>query len=252
MNVKLRLLLFALAVLCLLPLLAMVAGAMPPFGAHPLPYGDAINQAAPAERHVTNMVTAVNFDYRSFDTLGEEFMLLAAVTGTVVLLRGARGEEISEKPGTAPGRDIPPRSEAVMLICRVFAPLTILFGLYVVLHAQLTPGGGFQGGVIIGSGLLLLFLGEGYASWRKFMRTHWLDACEGGGAAAYAVAGLGSMAAGGKYLENLLPLGKIHTLLSGGLILILNLGVAFAVAGGFGLLFLEFVEETRAPKDEGK
>jgi multicomponent Na+:H+ antiporter subunit B len=197
------------------------------------------------------MVTAVNFDYRGFDTLGEEFMLLAAVTGTVVLLRGARGEGISECPGEVPGREITPRSEAVTLICRVFAPLTMLYGLYVVLHAQLTPGGGFQGGVIIGSALLL-YLGEGYASWRKFMRARWLDACEGGGAAVFAVAGLASMAAGGKYLENLLPLGKIHTLLSGGLILILNLGVAFAVTGGFGLLFLEFVEETRAPKESGE
>lgn len=39
------------------------------------------------------MVTAVNFDLRGFDTLGEEVMLLAAVVGTTVILRGARGEK---------------------------------------------------------------------------------------------------------------------------------------------------------------
>ena len=74
----------------LAPLMVPLMAAMPHFGAHPLPYGDAINHDGPIQRHVTNMVTAVNFDYRGFDTLGEEFMLLAAVTGTVVLLRGSR------------------------------------------------------------------------------------------------------------------------------------------------------------------
>ena len=77
----------------MLPAVVHVALRMPPFGAHPLPYGDAINAAAPRQRHVTNMVSAVNFDYRGFDTLGEEFMLLCAVTGTTLLLRGTRGEQ---------------------------------------------------------------------------------------------------------------------------------------------------------------
>jgi multicomponent Na+:H+ antiporter subunit B len=35
---------------------------MPQFGAHPLPYGDTINGAAPPERHVTNMASVANFD----------------------------------------------------------------------------------------------------------------------------------------------------------------------------------------------
>ena len=143
---------------------------MPVFGSHPLPYGDIINRLAPVQRHVTNMVSAVNFDYRGFDTLGEEMMLMVAVTGTAVLLRGHRGESLTALPATVPSRRIPPHSEALVLTARWFAPLTILFGLYVALHATVTPGGGFQGGVIIASGLLLLYLGEGYSGWRRFMR----------------------------------------------------------------------------------
>lgn len=49
----------------------------------------------------------------------------------------------------------------------------------------------------------------------------------------------------------MLPLGETGGLLSGGLILVGNLGVAFAVAGGFGLLLLEFLEETRRPEEGG-
>lgn len=244
MSPRVRVAMFALAVLCLLPAFAHVALHMPAFGSHPLPYGDAINAAGTAERHVTNMISAVNFDYRGFDTLGEEFMLLCAVTGTTVLLRGYRGER-SERPQQVTGRLIQARSDALVLISRMLGVVTILFGFYVAVHAMTTPGGGFQGGVIIASGTLLVFLGEGYRGWRQVMRSEWLDGCEGAGATLYALCGFASMIMGLPFLQNMLPYGRIKDLFSGGLMLIENLGVGMAVAGGFAVLFLEFLEETR-------
>ncbi len=109
-----RLILALAGAVVLLPGVVTVMAQMPEFGRRPLPYGGAINHAAPTERHVTNMVTAVNFDYRDIDTLGEEYMLLAAVTGVLVLLRGRRGENVSDAPAQAQGRAIPPRSPAVI------------------------------------------------------------------------------------------------------------------------------------------
>jgi multicomponent Na+:H+ antiporter subunit B len=248
---RLRLALFWFGVLLLLVPIGAVVGHMPCFGDHPLPYGDAINQGAPRDRHVSNAVSAVNFDYRGFDTLGEEFMLVCAVTGAVLLLRGSRGESLSSRPGPLPGRPLPRRSEAVVLIGRIMGPFTMMFGLYVVLHATVTPGGGFQGGVIIASGLLLLFLGEGYRGWRRIMRTRWLDACEGAGALVFALAGLAPMLTGAAFLQNVLPYGRFRDMLSGGLMQIVNAGVACAVMAGFSLVLLEFLEETRAPEPEG-
>jgi len=248
--VKFRYLLAALAALCLLPLTVSVIRHMPEFGQHPLPYGEAVNRLIPAERQVTNMVTAVNFDLRGFDTLGEETMLLTAVVGTVVLLRGARGEGTADRPARCPGRPIAPRSPGVVLLGRVLAPILLLYGFYVVLHAQLTPGGGFQGGVILASGLMLVWLGEGYAAWRHLVPGKLLHAMEGGGAALYTLSGLGALLSGAAFLANILPLGEMRQLLSGGIIPVLNLGVAFAVAGGFSMLFLEFLEETREPKGD--
>ncbi len=222
--------------------------AVPRFGAHPLPYGDAINAAAPVQRHVTNMVTAVNFDYRGFDTLGEEMMLLAAVTGTAVLLRSERDEEERQRLG--PPRSISGRSEAITLAGRITAPVTLLFGLYVALHATVTPGGGFQGGVIMASSLLLIFLGEGHRTWSRLMRSEWLDACEGIGGAAYALAGIATMLAGAAFLQNLLPLGTLKSMISGGLMLVLNAAVALAVFAGFATLFVEFLQETAGLQGE--
>lgn len=250
MNRIARLLLLSAAMLVLAPVAVLVAIHMPTFGNHPLPYGDAVNRVVPAARHVSNMVSAVNFDCRGLDTLGEEFMLVCAVTGAVVLLRGERGEALTSHPAIMRGRLNAPRSDAIVLIGRLMGPVILVFGLYVVLHATVTPGGGFQGGVIISSGLLLLYLCEDYSTWRWFMRSSWLDACEGGGALVFVLAGLAPLCFGAAFLQNIMPLGKFRDMLSGGLMQIVNAGVACAVMGGFALVFLEFLEETREPRDD--
>lgn len=243
---------FAVAALMLAAAVVRVGLAMPAFGAHASPYGDAVNRIAPAERHVSNMVSAVNFDIRGFDTLGEEFMLVCAVTGAVVLLRGKRGEQLAAKPALLPGRPSSPPSDAVVLTARLVGPALMVFGLYMVLHAMVTPGGGFQGGVVVASGTLLLWLAEGYRGWRRIMTARRLDVVEGGGALAFALCGLAPMAVGGSFMQNMLPFGKFRGMLSGGLMQLENAGVALAVAAGFTLLFLEFLEETRAAEEEGE
>ena len=250
MSPRIRALLLALAAVAILPGLIRVAEALPPFGSPVSPYGQAVNALGPPLRHVANMVSAVNFDFRGFDTLGEEFMLLCAVAGTVLLLRGGRGEDTTGKAGRIPGRPLELRSESTVLVCRIFGPFTLIFGLYVTIHATATPGGGFQGGVIVASGLLMLYLGESYETWRRLVRSPVLDACEGGGALLFALAGLLPVCLGKAYLENVLPLGTIKDMLSGGLMLVENIGVAFAVAGGFATVMLEFLEETRAIEAE--
>lgn len=81
------------------------------------PYGEAIARRTVAERHVTDAVTSVNFDYRGIDTLGEEFILFVSVMGALVLLRevdegraGSRLDAISRSRAVrrpmpfAPGR----------------------------------------------------------------------------------------------------------------------------------------------------
>lgn len=124
------------ALLCLLGFALAAAGLwrLPGFGHYPGPYGDILNAVGTSERHGTNIVTLVNFDYRGFDTLGEEHMLFAAVIGAVVLLREHRGEETSARPGKVSDRPIPERADAIAL-------------------------GSRQGGAIIGSATLLLYLG---------------------------------------------------------------------------------------------
>lgn len=247
----LRRVLAAVLAAAIFALAAIGLEGLPAFGHYPGPYGDILNAVGTAERHATNIVTLVNFDYRGLDTLGEEYMLFAAVVGAVVLLRGRRGEATSARPALLPGRPAAPRAEAVALASRLALGLSVVFGIYVLLHPHLTPGGGFQGGAIVGSAMLLLYLGPGYPLWRRMMRSTALDMAEALGAGAFAAAGLATVAAGAPFLTNLLPLGKTGALPSAGLVPLVNIAVGVAVSTGFAVLFLEFLEETREPADGG-
>jgi multicomponent Na+:H+ antiporter subunit B len=245
-----RLALFVLALIVLVPAVWQVAAALPAFGAPTEQYGAAVNALLTAARHVTNMVAAVNFDVRGFDTLGEESMLVCAVTGAVVLLRGTRGESMTDRAGKIPGRAVVARTDATVLVCRIAATLTLLFGIYMALHGTVTPGGGFQGGAIAGSSLMLLYLGEGYEGWRRIVRSPALDLLEGGGAFVFVGAAAVPLMLGYALLQNILPFGTPKDLYSGGLMVVANFAVGLSVAGSFGLLLLEFMEETRSPETE--
>lgn len=59
-----------------------------------------------------------------------------------------------------------------------FLPLACVYGAYVVLHGHLSPGGGFQGGVLVASAILLVFLGYGSLKVRKTFNDHKLHSSE--------------------------------------------------------------------------
>ncbi|MGH2819181.1 MAG: MnhB domain-containing protein, partial [Actinomycetota bacterium] len=209
---------------------------LPDFGDYGGAYGLILNEVAVTERKATNVVASVTFDYRGFDTLGEEFILFAAVIGATLLLRTQRDEEEREPTDQAPGRHAPHESDAVRELGAALIGPSVLFGLYVVSHGHLTPGGGFQGGVVLATAPLLMYLIGEYRSFRHLAPGHLIEAAEGAGAAGYAVLGVAGLLAGAVFLENVFPLGRPEELPSAGLIPLLNLTVGLAVAAGFVLL----------------
>jgi multicomponent Na+:H+ antiporter subunit B len=219
-------------------MLAWGYSGMPPFGdAHGF-YGRLLNAVAVPQRHATNVVTAIVFDYRGIDTLGEEFILFAAVVGVVLLLR-------SEREGSA--RD-EVRSEALRVFGPIMAGVTVLTGLWLAAYGLVTPGGGFQGGVVIAAGFLVLFLAIGYRPWRRLVASEErLDPFEGGAAASYVALGLAALIAGAPFLHNLLGAGEPGTLLSGGSMSLLNWAVAIEVAAANLVLYMEFLESYLVP-----
>jgi multicomponent Na+:H+ antiporter subunit B len=81
---------------------------LPGFGNYPGPYGDIINRIAVAQTKATGVVSAVNFSYRGFDTVGEEFILFVAATAMAVVLRHLRHEREQDSRDATGDWSMPP------------------------------------------------------------------------------------------------------------------------------------------------
>ncbi len=244
MNRSIRLALFLVSVAGFAALYVTGAHGLPPFGQYRGPYGDILNSIAVPERHITDVVTGVNFDFRGFDTLGEEFIMFTSVVGVVLLLRRLRDERKQEEKDVAPERSIPRASDATRSFTLAIVGLLTLFGIYVVVHGQLTPGGGFQGGVILATAPLAVYLAGSFDQFKRITSERLVEISEAVGAAGYAIVGVAAMAAGALFLENFIPQGEKGSVLSGGTIALIDLSVGLEVAAGFVLLLTAFLEET--------
>ncbi len=223
---------------------------LPPLGFVHSKYGDMVNALTVAERHITDAVTAVNFDVRGFDTLGEEFILFTSVMGVVLLMRRQKDERAGDHEDKLPGRIIPDASDAVRVTALLLVAPTVLFGLYIVTHGQVTPGGGFQGGVILASAPLLLYLCAEYRDFQRAVPQRLVEVSEAAGAAAYILIGGACLSLGGLFLQNVLPLGRSGSITGGGMVPSIDIGVGLEVSGGLSFALLVYLEELLEEKEQ--
>ncbi len=230
-----RVRLFLAAALVIAVVYTLACTGLPHFGADAHPYGT--RAVAAALRHRTaNVISSVNFDQRAFDTLGEESILFASVLGAVALLRTARDERESEP---RPLR-VPPSTR---LIGTILLPVALLTGVYVVAHGQLSPGGGFQGGVVLATGLHLAYVAADYRALRRVRPLAVLETADAIGAGAFALLGLAGLIAGAAFLANVAPLGTFGSLSSGGLVPVINAAVGLEVGSGLVVLLAGFLDQ---------
>jgi multicomponent Na+:H+ antiporter subunit B len=147
---------------------------------------------------IPNVVTAVLGSFRGYDTLGEVFVVLAACIGVLFIL------------GTAPPSHRMPREAdsgalrhhvVPQVVGRLLVPFIVLFGLYVQFHGEYGPGGGFQAGAIIATGLILHALLEGEATALRSIPRGVLLGMVAGGALLYTLVGITGIALGGNFLD---------------------------------------------------
>ncbi len=184
------------------------------------------------ELGAANLVTAVVVSYRGLDTLGEVTVLFAAAAGVAVVIgQGHRpaGADAPGRTGADAGADAParaknaadggsgakPPSEILTTSAGILFPIVLLFGVYIFVHGHLTPGGGFQGGVVIASALLLAFLANSIQELRHGVLTT-LETVAGAG--YVAIGFLGLWLVGGFLDPRFLPAGELGSLLSAGAI----------------------------------
>lgn len=189
-------------------IVALATGLLLVFGTFDMPwYGD---PQAPAHLHlaarfledsgteidIPNVVTSVLASYRGYDTLGEVVVIFTA--GTAVLILLAAGSVEHDLPDSRPGLISNPILKVVVL--RII-PLVILFGLYVQLHGDYGPGGGFQAGVILGAGLITLALLTDSRTMQQVLSELWIIRGMAIGVLIYGLVGVASMFRDGEYLD---------------------------------------------------
>lgn len=263
MNRSARTAFFLISALGFLALYLWGLNGLPPLGHYKGPYGDVLNAVGTYERHATDIVTAVNFDYRGFDTLGEEFILFISVMGVLLLLRKGEHEgggrsnrqreadrkqeestRKSEREDEAPERKAPSPSDASRVLTLALVGPLVVFGIYVVTHGHLTPGGGFQGGVILATAPLLVYLSGSFAVFKRITSHRLIEVADAFAAGGYALIGFAGMIFGGHFLQNILPLGETGNINSSGTIALIDLAVGLEVAAAFVLLLYAFLEQT--------
>ena len=223
-------------------LLAAVSD-LPPFGHAENPANNEVAQRyiekGLEETGAVNIVTGMILDYRAFDTLGESHVLFIATCTVLILLR--RDGKKEQEEGQDNDRLYEPKNDVILqTVARVLVPPILLFGIYIILAGHLGPGGGFSGGAVIGAGLILYLNAFGFAKTERFFTAKTYRRMSFCALACYSIAKSYSFYTGANHIESVVPLGTPGAILSGGLILVLNICVGVVVAGTMYTFYVMF------------
>lgn len=203
-----------------------------PFGIPKTKVGNYYINEGVKDTGATNIVTAVVVNYRCFDTLGEVTVLFIAAIGLGAVLATTEKKKIKNKVEKA--------SLVLSTGCRFLFPFILLFGAYIFIHGHLTPGGGFQGGVIVASAYLLFYLG----CRSKRISEKGSKALESLGGLVFVIVGLIGLSVGGYFLMNFLPKGIPNHLFSAGIIPIIYVAIGFKVGSELAGVIDNMIEES--------
>lgn len=117
----------------------------------------------------------------------------------------------------------------VKTVTRLIVWMILLYGMYLILHGHLTPGGGFGGGVILALAFLSIMLAYGHEYTSKWLNLKLMHDVESAAVLLFLVMGIIGVAVGGSFLVNFLSHGSLFKLLSAGTIPILNILIGIKV-----------------------
>jgi len=176
--------------------------------------------------NAANLVTAVVVTYRGLDTLGEVTILFLAAAILGFFLKGSHSS-----------RKLRVNSEIFRTAASVLVPLMLVLGIYIFINGHLTPGGGFQGGAVIASAVILLLL----AFPERPLNTRLFSVLESTSGVVFVVLGLLGALIGLGFLDNaILPLGKFGTLFSAGAIPVIYSFIGLKVGSELSNILSDF------------
>ena len=134
-------------------------------------------------------------------------------------------------------------STIIRTITRKLFPFILLFGLYLVAYGHLSPGGGFQGGVVIGAAVILLSLSQGVSKTEERFKKSIFGMMESIGPLVFMIIGFGGILFGYHFLKDFLPPGEGGRFSVSGFILYLNLAIGLKVGAAMSIIFYSLAGE---------
>jgi multicomponent Na+:H+ antiporter subunit B len=190
------------------------------------PLAESYMRLVPQDLGAPNVVTGILLTFRAFDTLGEVAVLFMVAAGVGLVLSG-------KAPSRASGKDADaatPASEIVQSATQIMVPLIAIFAAYIIMNGHISAGGGFQGGAVIASAVLLLLL----ANPSQTVNAAFLRITESLAGVLFVLVGIAGLIFAGGFLDNrVLPLGQFGAFFSAGAIPLLS--VLLGVKVGYEL-----------------
>ena len=189
----------------------------------------------PRELGVPNVITGILLTYRAFDTLGELAVLFMVAAG-IGLLLGAGGPE-RDRARIEQSLKATLPTEIVRNGADILVPLIAIFAAYIVMHGHLGPGGGFQGGAVMASCVLLLLLAR--PDYR--IKLAHLSVMESLAGLFIVLVGIAGIILAGGFLDNrVLPLGEFGAFFSAGAIPVLSVLLGVKVGSELSVIIERF------------
>jgi multicomponent Na+:H+ antiporter subunit B len=179
------------------------------------PLAESYVRLVPQDLGAPNVITGILLTYRAFDTLGEVAVLFMVAAGVgLVLGASAKGESAEAESEKAT-----PASEIVQSAAQIMVPLIAIFAAYIIMNGHISAGGGFQGGAVIASAVMLLLL----ANPSHKLNAAFLSITESIAGVLFVLVGIAGLIFAGGFLDNrVLPLGQFGAFFSAGAIPVLS------------------------------
>jgi multicomponent Na+:H+ antiporter subunit B len=197
------------------------------------PLAESYVRLVPQALGAPNVITGILLTYRAFDTLGEVAVLFMVAASVGLVLGVGRSQRNVSSEADEPR----PSSEIVRSGAEILVPLISIFAAYIIMNGHLSAGGGFQGGAVIASGVLLMLL----AYPQYLPNLEFLTITESAAGALFVLAGIAGLIVADGFLDNrILPLGQFGAFFSAGAIPLLSVLLGIKVGCELSVILEKF------------
>ncbi len=196
------------------------------------------------EAGTENIVTGILLNYRGYDTMGEVTVIFSALVAVLAVVSRGKKKALYAYVDRSNVKS----SVIVRVAVRFLVPFIILFSIYTILHGDVLPGGGFQGGAVIGASLIIFTIVFGLRESTRRIPARLRIPLEGSAVMTFFVIGILGIIGGANFLTYILPQvsAQIQPAVRTWMLLIMEVGIGVGGAMIFISILFALLREEEA------